>query len=124
LGLNFVGIDPPVSGEAPTGALPNIGEQFTISTIGITTSLAGRTELGIFTNTDLIKPANRNSFMVVRVYDANPSVLNQNVFPQSGPVITTLTNADFIIGGGGNAPGGPIPLFNTIQFQPLGAVFP
>ena len=124
LGLNFVGVDPPVSGEAPTGALPNMGEQFRISTRGITTALAGRTELGIFTNTDLIKPANRNSFMLVRVYDANPSVLNQNVFTQSGPVITTFMNANQNVGGGGNPPGGPIPTFNTIQFQPLGAVFP
>jgi len=124
LGLNFVGVDPPVSGETPSGALPNMGEQFRISTIGITTSLAGRTELGIFTNTDLIKPANRNSFMLVRVYDANPSVLDQNVFTQSGSVITTLTNADLIVGGGGNGPGGPIPLFNTIQFQALGTAFP
>jgi hypothetical protein len=124
LGLNFVGVDPPVSGETPSGALPNTGEQFRISTIGITTSLAGRTELGIFTNTDLIKPANRNSFMLVRVYDANPSVLNQNVFTQSGPVITTLTNADIVVGGGGNLPGGPIPTFETIQFQALGTAFP
>lgn len=124
LGLNFVGVDPPVGGEVPSGALPNIGENFKISTIGITSSLAGRTELGIFTNNDLIKPANRNSFLLVRVYDANPSVLDQNVFPQSGSVITTLMNADIVVGGGGNLPGGPIPLFDTIQFVPLGTAFP
>lgn len=122
LGLNFVAVDPPVSGEVPTGANPNIGESFAISTIGFGTPLLGRTENGLFTNADIVKPTNRHSFMVVRVYDTAPSSLNSNVFVETGAVFTTIVNANQTIGA--LVPGTPFFGLNTIQFQAPGTIFP
>ncbi len=118
LGFNFAGVDPPVAGEVPSGSNPNTGVSFAISTIGLGGSLAGRTENGLFTNTDTvsgvtIKPANRHSFMIVRVYDTAPSGLDNNTFPITGSVTTTLLNANQNIGGGGLGIAA-IPTFDTI----------
>lgn len=121
LGTNFAAFPP--NGSVPNGSLPNNGTQFLLNTRGGSTPLDGRTELGIYTTADTasgvtIKPANRSAFMVARVFDS--ANLNNNVFTVSGPALTTVNNANVLIGG---ARGG-VPQFNTVQLQPVNTVFP
>lgn len=140
LGLNFTAPNPPVSGELYAGTDPNVGAQFTVNTLGITTSLAGRTELGVFQVADNVadtnKQANRHGFIVINAYGTVPD-LNSNSWTQSGSTFTTLQNAiqpqllfnTFNTGGFGGLDGNGLLRrgFSTVNFVSLvdpGLVFP
>ena len=140
LGLNFASPNPPVSGELYAGTDSNTGAQFTVNTLGITTSLAGRTEVGVFQVADDVadtnKQADRHGFIVINAYGTVPD-LDSNSWTQSGSTFTTLQNAiqpqllfdTFNTGGFGGLDGNGLLRrgFSTVNFVSLvdpGLVFP
>ncbi len=122
-GENFAVLPP--NGSAPTGpGFGNIGESINITTMGVNSSVVGRTEVGVFTNSDHVKPINRNALGFFNIYVTAPGDLNgTNVFSQTPNILTQFNNANIFIPlrttTAGNVIDGP---FNTINFT--GAVFP
>jgi hypothetical protein len=139
-GENFVnaGVPPNIdpAAVAPTGPstvlnpnglnIGNFGESIFINTVGLSNPLFGRTETGLFSNSDIVKPADRQSVGVFFVYDSTGvgTDLNfGNTFTQSGPVLSSFQAANIPVPATFNTNGDLLRVgFNTVSF--LNMVFP
>ena len=94
----------------------NTGDSIAISPIGVDSSVIGRTEVGVFRNSDPVKPADRNAlgFWAIYVGGGPADIDFSNVFSQQPSLQTVIGNSQVTIPARFTTAGNPIgPLFTT-----------